>query len=156
MNYEEWEGSVADQIKVDSLWKMKAYRLSLFLSDLAWRDVTKLMSDRRTKSLSDQLYRAVGSIGANLAEGYSRGTGKDRARFYEYALGSARETQDWYHKGRHTLGDTVLHHRLQIIAEIMRLLLKTIPQQRSTKLREAGDSYLKTELNRLTTIPGTE
>jgi four helix bundle protein len=50
--------------------------------------------------LSDQLYEAVGSVSANLAEGYSRGTGKDRARFYEYALGSARESRDWYFKAR--------------------------------------------------------
>ena len=58
-----------------------------------WKDVTKLMEDRRTLGLSDQLYRALGSISANLAEGYSRGTGKDRERFYEYSLGSARESR---------------------------------------------------------------
>jgi len=46
------------------------------------------MKDRRTLGLSDQLYRSLGSISANLAEGYSRGTGKDRAHFYEYALSS--------------------------------------------------------------------
>ena len=57
------------------------------------------MQDRRTIGLADQLYRSLGSIGANLAEGYSRGTGKDRAHFYEYALGSARESRDWYYIG---------------------------------------------------------
>ncbi len=46
---------------------------------------------------ADSLWKmTVGSIRANIAEGYSRGTGKDRARFYEYALGSARESRDWY------------------------------------------------------------
>ena len=87
---------VAEEIKADSLWKMTAYRLALFLSDLGWRDTVKLVRERRMIGLSDQLYRALGSISANLAEGYSRGTGKDRARFYEYALGSARESREWY------------------------------------------------------------
>ena len=109
MRDEDWERDVPDTIKKDSLWNMVAYRLALFASDLGWHDVTKLMQDRRTIKLSDQLYRALGSISANLAEGYSRGTGKDRARFYEYALGSARESRDWYYKGRYILGEAVVN-----------------------------------------------
>ena len=98
---------------------MTAYRLALFACDVGWHDVTKLMRDRRTINLSSQLYEALGSIGANLAEGYSRGTGRDRARFYEYSLGSARESRDWYFKGRYVLGDVVTQHRLQLLAEII-------------------------------------
>ena len=96
MKYEEWEEAVPEEIKADSLWKMAAYRMALFAADLGWSDAGRLLKDRRTLGVSDQLYRALGSISANLAEGYSRGTGKDRARFYEYALGSARESRDWY------------------------------------------------------------
>jgi four helix bundle protein len=92
-------------------------------------------------SLSDQLYRAAGSISANLAEGYSRGTGKDRARFYEYALGSARESRDWYFKARHILGENVFHHRLELLTRIIQLLLKMIPQQRGRVLREPVTEY---------------
>jgi four helix bundle protein len=103
MTFEEWEPSVPESIRADALWKVTVYRLALFLADLSWSDATQLAQDRRTRTLSDQLYRAVGSIGANLAEGYSRGGNKDRARFYEYALGSAREARDWYFKSRHIL-----------------------------------------------------
>jgi len=90
MDYSTWEKSVPEAITTDPLWRVEAYRLALFLADLGWYDVTKLMSDRRTLSLADQLYRAVGGIGSQIAEGYSRGTGRDRARFYEYALGSVK------------------------------------------------------------------
>jgi len=141
VDYEEWERTVPETIAGDSLWKIRAYRLALFLSDLGWHDVTMLMRDRRTISLSDQLYRALGSIGANLAEGYSRGTGKDRARFYEYSLGSARESRDWYYKGRHILGETVAQHRLQLLSEVVRLLLTMVPQQRGRILREDNILY---------------
>ncbi len=125
----------------DSLWKMKAYRLALFVGDISWHDVTKLIGDRRTVGVSDQLYRALGSVSANVAEGYSRGTGKDRARFYEYALGSARESRDWYFKGRHILGEEVVEHRLQLLTEIIRLLLAMVSQQSGHYLRETVTSY---------------
>ena len=92
MNYNDWLDTVPEVIKGDSLWNMEAYRLALFVSDAAWFDVTRLTQDKRTLDLSDQLYRVVGSISANIAEGYSRSTGKDRAKFYEYTLGSARES----------------------------------------------------------------
>jgi four helix bundle protein len=141
VNYDEWQESVPEEFTGDSLWKMEAYRLGLFVADIGWYDVMKLARDRRLVSLSDQLYRALGSISANLAEGYSRGTGKDRARFYEYALGSARESRDWYYKGRHTLGDTVTQHRLGLLAQVIRLLLAMIPQQRGRVLREGDHLY---------------
>ena len=144
MNYEEWVVTVAEEIKADSLWKMTAYRLALFLGDLGWRDTAKLVRERRMIGLSDQLYRALGSISANLAEGYSRGTGKDRARFYEYALGSARESRDWYFKARHVLGEDVFQHRLQLLTRVIQLLLTMIPQQRKRKLREQSEAYKST------------
>jgi len=141
MNYEEWAGSVPDAITGDLVWKVEAYRLALFLADLGWHDVTRLSQDRRTLNLSDQLYRSIGSICANLAEGYSRSTGKDRARFYEYALGSARESRDWYYKGRHILGNEITSHRLRLLTQIIRLLLTMIPHQRGYALREQNTSY---------------
>ena len=141
MNYEEWVATVPDEIKADSLWRMTAYRLALFLSDLGWYDTAKLAQERRLVGLADQLYRALGSISANLAEGYSRGTGRDRARFYEYALGSARESRDWYFKARHALGETVFHHRLQLLTRVIQLILTMIPQQRGRPLREPSAIY---------------
>ncbi|HWG96762.1 MAG TPA: four helix bundle protein [Nitrospira sp.] len=122
--------SVPENIRMDSLWKMKAYRLGLFLSDLAWRDVTRLVQDRRTIEIADQLYRAVCKISSNVGEGYSRNTGKDRARFYEYALGSAREARDWYYKARHILDEAVNAHRAELTTEIIRLTLTMVARER--------------------------
>jgi len=141
MTFDSWKEDVPDDIRDDPLWGMRVYQLSLFASDVSWRDAGTLRDDDRTQSLSDQLYRAVGSVGANVAEGYSRGTGKDRARFYEYALGSARESRDWYFKGRFVLGEKVVEHRLNFMTEIIRLLLTIIPQQRGGKIREPSSRY---------------
>jgi four helix bundle protein len=141
VEYEEWASSVPKEITGDSLWKMEAYRLGLFAADVGWQDVTKLTRDNRTRSVSDQLYRALGSISANLAEGYSRGTGKDRARFYEYALGSTRESRDWYYKGRHVLGEEITNNRMNLLAQIIRLVLTMVPQQRGYVLHEDSLEY---------------
>ncbi len=88
------------------------------------------MGDRRTLGLSDQTYRAVQGISGTISEGYSRGTGKERARFYEYALGSARESCDCYYAGRHVLGGAGADHRIDLLTQIARLLLVMIPDQR--------------------------
>jgi four helix bundle protein len=141
MRYDEWIKSVPSEIINDSLWKMEAYRLALFAAEIGWLDVTKLSQDRRTWDLSSQLYRALGSVSANVSEGYSRGTGRDRARFYEYALGSARESLGWYYKGRHVLRDEVVKHRLQFLSQIIRLLLTMIPDQRGSVLKEEAIEY---------------
>jgi len=144
-SYEEWEASVPTLIKEDSLWKMQAYRKALFLGDLAWFDLQKLNQHRWLWSLSDQLYRATGSMSANLAEGYSKGTGKDRARFYEYSLGSARESRDWYFKARYMPGEEVFNHRLGLLTDLIRLLLVMVPHQRQQILREDAISYTSSE-----------
>ncbi|MBI2927815.1 MAG: four helix bundle protein [Verrucomicrobia bacterium] len=141
MNYREWEESVPAEIQTDSVWKAKAYRLALFAAELAWHDATKLLSDKRTISLADQLFRAVGGVSADVEEGYSRGTGRDRARFYEYGLGSAREGRGWYYKGRHVLGERVVHHRIELLTEVIRLLLAMVPDQRGAVLREEPPPY---------------
>ena len=140
-SYEEWLKTVPDSLTGAPLWRMKVYRLALFVADLGWHDVTKLSKDRRTWKLSDQLYAALGSIGTNIAEGYSRSSGKDRARLYEYALGSARESRNWYYNARHLLGDEVAFHRMRLLTHIIRLLLQIIPEERTRTIREAEAPY---------------
>ena len=135
MTYEEWESQVPAPVRQDSLWKMQAYRFGLFLSDLSWHDATKLAKDKRTIDISGQLYRATGKVSSSLAEGYSRGTGRDRARFYEDALGSVRESRDWYYKGRHILGAGVVTHRLDLCTDIIRLVLRMVSKERTTNRR---------------------
>ncbi len=141
MNFDEWLKTVPVEITADALWQMTLYRQALFLSEVAWLDVTTLMQDPRTLRVADQLYRAVGSISANIAEGYSKASGKDQARFYEYALGSAREARDWYYKSRHVLGEEIALHRMRLTVHIIRQLLKLVPEHRGRRIREEITAY---------------
>jgi four helix bundle protein len=141
MRYDEWQAGVPDEIKGDSLWKLEVYRLGLFVGDIAWQDALALNKNPLTRDLADQLYRAVGSISANIAEGYSRSTGNDRARFLEYSLGSAREARDWYYKSRHTLKEEVVNRRINFLTQIIKMLTVLTPHQRQKGIREEQANY---------------
>lgn len=141
MTYEEWLKTVPTEFKDDPLWNMEVYRFALFANDLAWHDTSKLVQDKRTIGLSDQLYRAIGSIGANISEGYSRQSGKDQARFYEYALGSTRESRTWYYDSRFVISEEVANHRIKLLTRIIRLLLTIIPHERGYKMKEDTAIY---------------
>jgi four helix bundle protein len=129
-NYEEWLIDVPVQIQTDPLWSFMTYRKALFLSDLAWFDSEKLLSDPRGKGLCWQLVNSAGSVSANIEEGYGRGYGKDYARFLRIALGSAREAKGWYFRGRHMLEPAVVEHRMDLLDEIISSLIITSDQQR--------------------------
>jgi four helix bundle protein len=141
MTYEEWLKTVPTDFVDDPLWRVEVYRLAVFAGELAWSDASKLAANRHTLSLSDQLLRAVGSVSANIAEGYSRSSGKDQARMYEYALGSAREARGWYYQGRPVLTEVVAQHRIQLHTRLIRQLLTIIPDKRGRRIGEPEGTY---------------
>jgi len=141
MKYADWEAPVPTDIRNDVLWSATVYRQALFVAKIGWEDITKLAADSRTRSLADQLCRALGSISANFAEGYSRSTDKDRARFFEYSLGSARESRDWYYKAEFALPEGVMEHRINLLMDIIRQLLVILNNLRKRTIREKGVRY---------------
>lgn len=56
--------------------------------------LTKHFPQDEQFGLTSQIRRAVISITSNVAEGFSRGSYKDKIRFYEMALGSLTEVQN--------------------------------------------------------------
>ena len=118
----------------DPLFRMRAYQVAKDLLQAAWLDAKTLSGDPVTQQISGQLYAAVGSISANIGEGYSRSSGIDRSRIFEYALGSVRESMTWYQAAQPVLGDVVLT-RLNDLEEVRRLLLAIIPRERARRGR---------------------
>ena len=68
----------------DPLRRMRVFELAEDIGPDSWTDAEKLVENAITGEVAAQLYAAIGSIGANIAEGYSRSSGKDRVRFFEY------------------------------------------------------------------------
>jgi four helix bundle protein len=117
----------------DPIERMKVYQLARRLRKECWDDAEMISKHPITSEIAGQLYDAVGSIASNLAEGYSRGTGRARAVFFEYALGSARESREWYDSVDRVLDEAVVAERQEIVAEIIRMLLAIIPRERQRK-----------------------
>ena len=117
----------------DPLFRMRAYRLAVGLLEDSFRDAKTLSADPVTERIAGQLYAAVSSISANIGEGYSRSSGKDRARVFEFALGSVRESINFYQASRPVLGETIVA-RLNVLEEVRRLLLAIIPRERGNPM----------------------
>ena len=141
MNYAEWIMTVPAEITNDPIWKLEVYRLALFAGDIGWHDVLALSRNKLMYSVADQLHRSLGSISANLTEGYSRSKGLDRARFIEISLGSARESRDWYYKLKQVLAPEVIKHRIGLVTHIIGMLTPMIPHQRKNAIREEQVEY---------------
>ena len=138
MNLDRWLVTVPTSLSKDALWRMSAYRLSTYVADLVGADAALLRRARLGLSTIDQLTRAVGSVGANLSEGYSRSSGVDRVRFFEYALGSTRESLHWYFLLRRGLPPADLTLRMTCLTQVRRILLTAIPQERGRAIRPSS------------------
>ncbi len=137
MTFDEWEAGASPELRADRIWRMKTYRLACYLSEVVWQDADVLGRDARTQEIAGQLLSAIGSIRANLAEGYSRAAGRDRARLFEYALGSGRESREWYRHVSVVLGPQTVSNRCVVLDEITRLLLAIIPRERDRRITRA-------------------
>ena len=93
------------------------------------------LTDPHTRKVAADLCRSIGAICGDFSEGYSRSSGKDRVRFYEYALGSARESRDWYLQGEPVIGETRVAIAVELLNRICRLILSLIPAERRRQIR---------------------
>jgi len=142
MTYQDWLLTVPQEITQDPLWNLDVYRLGLFIAEIGWEDVVLLSKHSLTRNAADQIIRSLDSISANIAEGYSRSTGKDKARYFEYALGEGREARDRYFKCRRVLKQEVILHRIRLLTQIVKMLNVLVPAQRKRGIREEKGMYI--------------
>lgn len=138
-SFKDWASTIPDALLKDPPWESIAYQKALFLHDLCWFDCERLTRDERGRKHVGQLIGSVGSISANIEEGYSKGFGADYARYLGIALGSAREARGWFWRVRRLLPADVFKHRFDLASEIIALLMTTIPQQRTIKRKKRRD-----------------
>jgi len=102
------------------------YQEAMDLWDYTWSDSDKLMKDLRGKEIARQVTRSVGSISANIEEGYGRGFGKEYPRFLKIARGSAQESRGWYLRSKSLLEEKTIDHRVRTLDKIIAMLSATI------------------------------
>jgi four helix bundle protein len=121
--FRAWEACVPASLREDQMWKVHAYRVALYLLDLAGRDVQALRARRCFPHQTDQLLRAVASISANVAEGFGRSSPADRSRCFGIALGSLRESFTWYRAVQDELAPDAVDLRIEQLGELRRILV---------------------------------
>ena len=145
--FREWERIAGAPRTGDPLWSVQAFRIALYATECHTFD-RRVNAQLAKAAALNQLTRALGSIAANIAEGYSRSSIADRTRFYGYALGSAREAIAWYDTLRIELGGLV-DQRQETLIQVRRLLLTTLrnarPDRAGAALRDSDGRTLRPE-----------
>jgi four helix bundle protein len=131
-----WESRQHQAVTSDPLWRLNCYREALFLADHARDDANSLAGPRSASKARDQLIAAVGSIAANIAEGYGRPTVRDRICFFSYALGSTREAIAWYITMRSVRSNFDVDDRLARLSRLRRMLLALLARLRTNTGRK--------------------
>lgn len=111
---------------VDRLDEIGFYKIAIELWDETWNDTEILMQDFRGKEIARQLIRSVGSINANIEEGYGRGFGKEYPQFLRISRGSARESKGWYRRSNHLLSPEIISARIIKLDDIIAMETKSI------------------------------
>lgn len=137
MDYDEWETTFPAEIKHGPLWQFDAYRLALFLFDLAWDDCEHLLRDRRGRVIAEELILGASSIAEAIEEGYGPGFGKEYAYRLRIAIGEARESQGSHACGRRLLPPDLVQHRLALLDDIIKRLVPSEQRQRHMAKCEA-------------------
>jgi four helix bundle protein len=131
LSFEEWINSLPASLRSDPLWKSAYYRLCMYLYDLVWIDSVVINKDFRGRDIVYQIVRSAGSVCANMEEAYRRGIGTpDFVRIMRISLGELGETQGWYFRARHVLGNEILEKRIKVIQQAIALTVTVIDQNR--------------------------
>jgi len=98
---------------------LRVYKLAEEIEDLIWEIVGKW--DYFAKdTIGKQLVNSADSIGANLAEGYGRGSQADNRRFAKISRGSLFEVKHWLRRAykRKLLSEEEISSLQKIVKEL--------------------------------------
>jgi four helix bundle protein len=108
--------------QVERFTDLEVWRKSHHLFLALLNDLDPLPPRRSVTILSDQILRSVGSVGANIAEGFNRSK-KKYLNSLDIALGEADETENWLYKLRDAslLDRDSANHRIHECIEIQKM-----------------------------------
>ena len=136
MNLDEWVETAPAALRESPMWKVRVFQIGTCLARVASKGAAALERHPRFANTVAQLVKSAGSVSATVAEGYSRQSRRDRIKYYEYALGSAREATTWYSNAADALPAKRVTERLTLLARACQLLLKMIQNERKGKGRD--------------------
>ncbi|MEW6025992.1 MAG: four helix bundle protein [Planctomycetota bacterium] len=126
-------------IREDTVEYKVAQRVRSYMDLIVWQKADDLFVDliadvdifprtQAARVISEQLIRSIGSISANIAEGFGRRNRNDFAYHLGISRGEANESHNWYHKcGRiKYLSQEIVDKRKASLEEIAKMLTSLI------------------------------
>jgi len=98
---------------------LRVYNLAEEIADIIWEIVAKW--DYFAKdTIGKQLVNSADSIGANIAEGYGRGSHADNRRFAKISRGSLFEVKHWLRRAykRNLLSEKQISNLQELVNEL--------------------------------------
>ena len=111
---------------------LRVYKLAEEIADLMWEVVIKWNYFAKD-TIGKQLVNSADSIGANLAEGYGRGSHADNRRFAKISRGSLFEVKHWLRRA----------HKRSLLSEEEILNLQELVKELTPKLSAYINSISK-------------
>ncbi|MBU1089588.1 four helix bundle protein, partial [Patescibacteria group bacterium] len=85
--------------KIRSYRDLRVWQESENLFDMMCEDSAKFpKNDSIVWTIKDQVVRSIGSVGANIAEGFARQTKKEFIQFLNISRGSTAESEVWVNR----------------------------------------------------------
>lgn len=114
--------------KIKHFTDLKVWRMAhqLFLDAL--KDVENFPKSDAGRIVSNQLIRAIGSMSANIAEGFNSRTTRQYISYLDISRNSSSELENWYYKVRDTkwLDKDMANKRIGTCIEIHKMLQRII------------------------------
>jgi four helix bundle protein len=124
--------------KIRSYRELKVWQEAENLFDMICEDCRKFpKNDSIVWTIKDQVIRSIGSIGANIAEGFARQTKKEFIQFLNISRGSTAESEVWVNrmKKQKLISDErykIYEEKLTIAAKMINALISSLRRSQST------------------------
>jgi len=101
------------------VWKKSHY---LFLDFI--KDIEEIPNTIAGREIIKQLVRSIGSIGANIAEGFNSRTTKEYIRYLDISKRTTAESENWFYKLRDAnfIKKDIANIRIKACLEISRMI----------------------------------
>ena len=98
---------------------LRVYKLSEEIADFVW-EIVSLWDYFAKDTIGKQLVNSADSIGANIAEGYGRGSHADNRRFAKISRGSLFEVKHWLRRAykRNFLSEKEVSNLQELVNEL--------------------------------------
>ncbi len=128
LSYQEWLLTVDKMVTRWSMWRLEVYRLSMYLAELAFLDLNRIVAQEPAFEGDDFLLQAT-KVGAKIAFGHGPNFRTIQLEGFNEALESARAARHWYEHAALWLGVERSRHRLRVLDIIIHnlLLLTQVP-----------------------------